>query len=177
MKKWISLALVLLGSFAAKGQALNEVKFNILNTILIQSVELGYEHFIDTDQSIGVDININDRFSYYFESKKTDSFRKFETSSLAVNYNFYFGSDSMEHASGIYVSPFLKYRFGKLIHSTGVMDMNSLIIGVGGGYKLVKNDAFTITPFVNIARNFSEKVSDRFMPIELNAGINIGYRF
>ena len=55
--------------------------------------------------------------------------------------------------------------------------MNSFIIGVGAGYKFVKNDAFTISPFVNIARNFSDDVIDEFSGIELNAGINIGYRF
>ena len=55
--------------------------------------------------------------------------------------------------------------------------MNSFILGVGVGYKLVKNDSFTLTPFVNIGRNFSQVVVDQFSGIEFNAGINLGYRF
>jgi len=55
--------------------------------------------------------------------------------------------------------------------------MNSFIIGIGGGYKLVKFDSFTVAPFVSIARNFSEEVSKEFMGIEVNAGVTVGYRF
>lgn len=185
MKKLAVLACFLGGIFSSQAQALNEVKWNVLNTIVNTSVELGYEHFIDKDQSIGVDLFINDRFSYFGENKKEGKYKKFNTNSIAVNYNFYFGGKDGEHASGFYASPFLKYRFGdykfdKKIDGTVhrlETDMNSFILGVGAGYKLVKNDAFTIAPFVNIGRDFSKAVVDEFMGIEINAGINIGYRF
>ncbi|WP_372473680.1 DUF3575 domain-containing protein [Capnocytophaga sp. ARDL2] len=186
MKKITLLAGILLCSLQSNAQALNEVKWNVLNTIVQQSVEIGYEHFIDQDQSIGAEILINDRFSYFGENKKATKFKKFNTSSIALNYNFHFGGKNNEHASGFYASPFLKYRFGDYEkydeNSTNVnkiekVDMNSFILGVGAGYKIVRNDSFTIAPFVNIARNFSEEVISEFMGIELNAGINIGYRF
>lgn len=186
MKKITLLAGISLCSLQSNAQALNEVKWNVLNTIIQQSVEVGYEHFIDQDQSIGAEIMINDRFSYFGENKKVNKFKKFNTTSIAVNYNFHFGGKDNEHASGLYVSPFLKYRFGNYEKAIEIttdqyqnekVDMNSFILGVGAGYKIVRNDSFTIAPFINIARNFSEDVSNEFMAIELNAGLNIGYRF
>lgn len=186
MKK-VALAICVLGStLGVQAQALNEVELNIFNTIVNQSVEVGYEHFIDKDQSVGVDLLINDRFSYYGQNKKADKFKQFNTNAIAVNYSFYFGGNDGEHASGFYAQPFLKFRFGDYEHDVKVAegqytrvktDMDSFIIGVGAGYKLVKNDAFTVAPFVNIGRNFNEDVADEFMAVELNAGINIGYRF
>lgn len=185
MKKWMTVAAVFAATWVSQAQALNEVKLNIFNTIVNRSVEVGYEHFIDTDQSVGADIMINDRFSYYGESSKQGKYKKFNTNSVAVNYSFYFGERNGEHASGLYVSPFLKYRFGDYdkdvnVNGTTVrktIDMNSFVLGVGAGYKLVKNDAFTVAPFVNIGRNFSEDVVDEFSGIEINAGITLGYRF
>lgn len=186
MKRLLLAVCALVGTANAQAQALNEVELNIFNTIVNQSVEIGYEHFIDQDQSIGVDLLINDRFSYYGQNKKEGKFKQFNTNAIAVNYSFYFGGKEGEHASGFYAQPFLKYRFGDYEHDVEIaksvyerqkVDMNSFIIGVGAGYKLVKNDAFTVSPFVNIGRNFSQEVSDEFMGVELNAGINIGYRF
>lgn len=186
MKKLAILSGVIFASFQANAQALNEVEWNVFNTIVQQSVEIGYEHFIDKDQSVGVDLNINDRFSYYGENKKEGKYKKFNTNSIALNYSFYFGGKDNEHASGLYIQPFLKYRFGdydKAVindldgYTIRNVDMNSFILGAGAGYKLVRNDAFTVTPFVNIARNFNQEVADEFMAVELNAGINIGYRF
>ena len=187
MKRLLLTVCALVGTANAQAQALNEVELNIFNTIVNQSVEIGYEHFIDKDQSVGVDLLINDRFSYYGQNKKERKFKQFNTNAIAVNYSFYFGGKEGEHASGFYAQPFLKYRFGDYERDAkapeGVtperitVDMNSFIIGVGAGYKLVKNDAFTVSPFVNIGRNFNEDVAKEFMGVELNAGINIGYRF
>lgn len=185
MKKVLFAAALLVGATSANAQALNEVKLNIFNTIAIQSVELGYEHFIDTNQSIGFELHINDRFSYWRESKTEGKIRKFNTNSIAANYNMYFGGREDEHASGFMVTPFLKYRFGDYERQREIegqtvnteTDMNSFIIGIGGGYKIVRFDSFSVAPFVSIARNFSEEVSDEFMGIEVNAGVSIGYRF
>lgn len=185
MKKVLTSLFVLGSIVTSQAQAINEVKLNIFNTIINRSVEVGYEHFIDTDQSIGVDLLINDRFSYLGESNKNGKYKRFNTNSVAVNYNFYFGGKHNEHASGIFVSPFLKYRFGDYDKDVRVngnierknINMNSFILGVGAGYKMVRNDAFTIAPFINIGRNFSEEVVDEFVGIEVNAGVTLGFRF
>ncbi|MHC5201146.1 DUF3575 domain-containing protein [Myroides sp. LJL119] len=185
MKKLLLGLFLMAGSFQGFSQALNEVKINILNTMIIESVELGYEHFIDVNQSIGVDLFINDRFSYH--SEKSSKGQKFKTTSVGLNYNYYLGAKNGANGSGYVFTPFVKYRFGNFhenkfdtttSHNVRVTtDMNSFIFGIGAGYKWALGDSFIVNPFIDIARNFSQKVNDRFSAIEINAGINIGYRF
>ena len=168
--------------YSQSSQKQNEIKLNIANTIAIASVEFGYERFLDDHQSVEGAILINDRINYHSESGS----RKFNTNSYKLGYNYYFGEDYA--ASGLYVNPFLKYRAGEFtedppmtndpqLFESGVTDMNSFIIGLGSGYKWNFNDTFVLGPFVNIGRNFSDEVKDRFSAIEFNAGFNIGYRF
>ncbi len=173
MKKTILGLLVFAGAFSAHAQYKSEVKFNIANVIAIASVEVGYEYFLDDNQSIGAEIHINDRFSYVEETNE----KKFNTNSFLVNYNYYFNP---EDKGSFYAYPFVKYRFGD--HEDARVnevdtDMNSFIMGLGVGYKWAWNDKFAIAPYVSIARNFSEEVNDRFMAIEPNAGVSVGYRF
>lgn len=154
----------------------NEVKLNIANTILIGSLELGYEYFLDQNQSIGLEVYFFDRFSYISD---TEDHRDFNATSLSLSYNYYFVSPSQP--SGLYVSPFLKYRGGAFTEvvndQTIETDLNSFIIGIGGGYKWVHNDKFALGPYVNIARGFNNEVSNRFSAVEVNAGFSIGFRF
>ena len=169
-------------TYSQNGEKNNEIKLNIANTIAIASVEFGYERFIDEHQSIEGVILINDRMNYHSEKGS----RKFDTNSFKLGYNYYFGEEYA--ASGLFINPFLKYRSGEfsedsrsaedpVIVGTTVTDMNSFIIGLGSGYKWNFNDTFVLGPFVNIGRNFSDEVKDRFSAIEFNAGFNIGYRF
>lgn len=173
MKKTILGLLALVGVFTAKAQYKSEVKFNIANVIAIASIEAGYEYFMDDNQSIGLEVHINDRFSYVAET----SSKKFDTNSILLNYNYYF---SPEEKGSFFVYPFIKYRFGEhedTREGKTNTDMDSFIMGLGVGYKWAWNDKFAIGPYVSIARNFSEKVNDRFMAIEPNAGVSVGYRF
>ena len=180
MKK-IVLSIVLLGmAFCSQAQNRNEVKLNILNTIALGSVELGYEYFTDSSltQSIGIEFLINDRFGF---KKKKKNGKEFKTNSYAVSYNFYFVQDR-EDPSAFYISPYLKYRAGDFVeldenNLLRETDMNSAIIGIGAGYKWVYNGQLALGPYVSIARGFSKEVADRFSAVELNGGISIGYRF
>jgi hypothetical protein len=177
MKKIILCFLFSALGFAAKAQSNNEIKLNFLNTIVLGSVEVGYEHYLDSVQSIGVEFLINDRFSYYPQGEDG---REFKTNSYLISYNFYFiqGIDP----SSFYISPFVKYRDGTYLERNEndiltEMDMDSAMIGIGAGYKWVYNGQLVLAPFVNIARGFSKVVADRFTPVEVNAGFSIGYRF
>ena len=185
MKKNLSLLTLLLtiySGFAQNSERQNEIKLNIANTIAIASVEFGYERFLDDHQSLEAMILFNDRMNYHSEKGS----RKFDTNSFKLGYNYYFGDENA--GSGLYVNPFLKYRTGEFSEETPdvvepefagptITDMDSFIIGLGAGYKWNFNDTFVLGPFVNIGRNFSEEVKDRFSAIEFNAGFNIGYRF
>lgn len=151
-----------------------EVKLNILNTILLGSIEVGYEQFLSPEQSIGVEFHFNDRFSYSGENSN----RSFDMSSILGSYNFYFEG---EGDGQLYLFPFFKYRFGEFTESVdGALartNMNSGYLGIGAGYKWVFSDKFVMGPFANIARGFSSEVNDRFSAVEFKAGFNIGYRF
>jgi hypothetical protein len=156
----------------------NEVKINIFNTITIASVEIGYEKFVGFNQSVEAELLFNDRVNYHAEKGA----RKFNTNSLKIGYNYYFGTT---HAgSGMYANPFFKYRFGNFEESAKTdppslieTNMNGFIVGIGIGYKWNSNDKFVLGPYASIGRNFNEKVNDRFAAIELQAGFSVGLRF
>jgi hypothetical protein len=179
MKKSAVVLFVFLGlvNFAQSQSLENprgEVRLNFLNTIIIGSVELGYEQFLAPDQSIGVELHINDRFNY----RSAGSGRDFDATSILLSYNFYFAGDEN---GKLHISPFFKYRFGEFRESVDgagpeVTNLNSGYIGLTGGYRWNYNN-FAFGPFASIARGFSSEVADRFSVIEFRAGLNVGYRF
>ena len=174
MKKMIlsiAIALVSFGAFAQTYK--NEVKLNILNVIVRPSVELGYEYYLDDNQSVEGELMFLDKFSYW---PKGDG--KFSATSFKVGYNYYFDSSD---AVGFYINPFLKTRFGKYTEEKDGVDvetkLNAFIIGVGVGYTWVFNSKFVVAPYANIGRNFSGPVNERFWAVEPNAGVRLGFRF
>lgn len=179
MKKIFVIALLglIIGHSGAFGQSLEnpkgEVRLNFFNTIMIGTAELGYEMFFDQDQSLGIEIHLNDRFGY--ASSKGD--RDFNATSFLVSYNFYFAGDDN---GKLYISPLLKYRIGEFRESvdgaTAVTNLNSLFIGIIGGYKWNFNN-FAFGPFAGVARGFADESANRFSRVEFKAGLNVGYRF
>lgn len=173
MRKILLLVLLFVSfSNAQEGFPNNEVKFNIFNTFIIKSVEIGYERILDFHQSVEFQIFFNDRKNYQTENSN----RQFKTNSIKLGYNYYFGEYNA--CSGLYVNPFVKFRFGKFVE-TGqeTVDMNAFILGIGAGYKWNFNNKFIIGPFIDVARNFGEESTSRFQGIEFNTGFYIGYRF
>ncbi|MCM4154900.1 DUF3575 domain-containing protein [Gramella sp. AN32] len=186
MKKIVLLCLMIFSlhfAFSQNADKLNEVKLNIANTIAIASVEVGYERFVDFNQSLEFVALFNDRINYHSQKGS----RNFNTNTYKLGYNYYFGEEYS--GSGLYMNPFLKLRTGEFTETVRasdgdaefdqekVTDMGSFLIGVGAGYKWNFNDTFVLGPFINVGRNFSDEVKDRFSAIEFNAGFNIGYRF
>ena len=167
----IAMALVSLGAFAQTYK--NEVKLNILNVIVRPSIELGYEYYLDDNQSVDAELMLLDRFSYWSKNGG-----KFSATSFKVGYNYYFDSSD---AVGFYINPFLKTRFGKFTEEKDGVDvetkLNAFIIGVGVGYTWVFNSKFVVAPYANLGRNFSKPVNERFWAVEPNAGVRLGFRF
>lgn len=180
MKKNVfALLFLFLGfQFSTQAQALEdpkgEVRLNFLNLILLGSVELGYEHFTNHDQSIGVELHLNDRFGYTRTSNRDQDF---SMTAVLVSYNFYFAGNE---AGKLYISPYFKYRFGEfteLVNGTNqVTSMNGAQIGLIGGYRWNYNN-FAFGPFAGIGRSFNQTVVDKFSAVEFRAGFNVGYRF
>ncbi|MDO4880026.1 MAG: DUF3575 domain-containing protein [Capnocytophaga sp.] len=147
----------------------NEVKLNVLNAIINPSIEIGYEYYLDDNQSVDAELFFLDKFSYW--PKEGGKFNAF---SFKVGYNYYFNSIDEE---GFYVNPFIKARFGDWTKDNEVKKLDAFIFGVGAGYSWVFNNKFVVAPYVNIARNFSSAVNDEYWAIEPNAGIRFGFRF
>jgi len=178
MKKLLfSIAVFAVLSPLANAQSLEdpkgEIRLNFLNTILLGSVELGYDFFVGDDQSVGVEIHLNDRFGY--SSSRGD--RSFSATSFLVSYNFFFAGDEN---GKMYISPYFKYRFGDfrdVVDSIPeVTSLNSGYIGLMVGYRWNYNN-FAFGPFGAMGRGFSEPVNDKFSAVEFKAGFNVGYRF
>jgi|SRR5690625_1273341 len=157
----------------------HEINLNLVNTLIIGSVEVGYNYFIDYDQSIGLKALVNDRRN--FRPERSGS--KYSTHALQLNYSYYFGKENP--GSGVYVQPMMKFRIGdfkeKYSSSSGSYaqktNMNAFIIGIGGGYIWNISNSFVFGPYFNIGRNFSKPVKERFSAAEIYAGFDIGYRF
>jgi hypothetical protein len=151
-----------------------EVKINILNTILLGAVEIGYEKFITKDQSLGIEFHFNDRFGYRTQSNS----QKFDANAVLLSYNFYF--PNLE-SGNVYVFPFLKYRFGEYSEADqGVLrttNLNSAFLGIGAGYKWVFENNFSLGPYASISRGFNSDSFEEFSAVEFKAGFTVGYRF
>lgn len=178
MKKKLSLLVLCITFFSSFGQSIgdtkHEIKWNIASTIFLGSVEFGYEYLIDGNQSVGVEILINDSYNFGIGREAKD----FDTNSFLINYNYYLGAE--KNNSGIIISPMIKFRTGTYQKSEldPEIDMDSFILGIGGGYKWNYSNKFVFGPFATIGRNFSSEVNDEFnTAIEFNAGFSVGYRF
>lgn len=181
MKKFLFSILTLMSiPTFAQDFPKNEVKLNILNTIAIASVEVGYERFFAPNQSADAELFINDRFAYFRDKGDT----KFSATSIKIGYNYYF---DLEGLSGPYMSPFIKQRIGNYKEKIKKEEqeiweetsLNSFILGLGFGYMWNYNDTFILAPYLNISRNFGKGIneSNKFWAVEPNAGIRIGFRF
>jgi hypothetical protein len=168
MRKVTILITVIFGTLHLSAQEFpnNEIKLNIASVIAFVTVEVGYEYLFDYNQSIDVEIFINDRINFYQE---TDS-NKFNTNSLKLGYNFYFGTENP--GSGLFFNPFVKYRFGDFEEVTRnndffpplieevTTDMNTFIIGLGSGYKWNFSNSFIVSLYGSLGRNFSGNCED-----------------
>lgn len=187
MKHFYALLFILTFTFQVFAQEFpqNEIKYNIANTLIIASVEVGYERFIGYDQSVEIEFLINDRINYHTEEGSRD----FKTNSVKLGYNYYFGTDNP--GSGLYLNPMVKYRFGDFEEEINTLnaggeiidsrkettDMSGFIIGIGVGYKWNFSNSFVVALYGNIGRNFSDEIKERFTAIEGYGGLGIGYRF
>ncbi|MCS5491618.1 DUF3575 domain-containing protein [Algoriphagus limi] len=152
----------------------NEVKVNFLNLIALGSIEAGFEKYLSDDHSLDLQVHLNDRFG--FNSQKNG--KNYKTNSVQASMNFYFGNNPNGR---FYLFPLAKIRFGEfeepLDGGIATTNMNSFLLGVGGGFKWEFSPHFAFGPYGSIARGFSDEVAERFTRIEFNAGFSLGYRF
>ena len=164
MKK-ILVALTLLT--CTLSQAQNEIKFDLFDGLILKSIEVSYEHFLNEESSIGVSalFNLDEgaSFSYNEKTMFTPYFRHHFPS--RTNWNF-FGEVFVGINSGE----------EKVIPNGGVAfyeDYTDAALGVAIGSKYVSPKGFVIDIYGGLGRNLFDSLSPSIVP---RVGINIGYR-
>src|SRR5690625_7548419 len=69
----------------------HEINYNILNSLIVASAEVGYEYFFHFNQSLGAKVLINDRPSY----GRTKGRRNLKTKSWRINNTYYIGEEQL----------------------------------------------------------------------------------
>jgi len=161
MKKIIVVLTILTCTL---GQAQNEIKIDLFDGLILKSIEVSYEHFLNEESSIGVSafFNLDEEasFSYNKSTMFTPYFRHHFSSK--INWRF-FG----EVFVGI-------NRGEKEIKSPNTYKKyTDAALGVAIGTKYVSPKGFVVDIYGGLGRNLFTSDAPSIVP---RAGINIGYR-
>jgi hypothetical protein len=166
MKKIIAVLAIFMGSFA---QAQQEVSIDLADALVMKTLELNYEHYLNDESSIGISalFNFEGRtadFRYNEDNMFTPYFRHYFTAARNWNYfgEIFLGINSGEEEIEINGAPsqFNEYTDGAL--------------GVAVGSKYVSNGGLVVSVLGGIGRNMFTDNSPTIVP---RVGLNVGYRF
>ncbi len=161
MKKLFIIFTILVSSFT---QAQQEIKLDILDILVVKTLEISYENYLNNDSSVGVSILFN-------FGKKRDGIRYLEDKMITPYFRHYFSSNLKWNYFG---EAFLGLNFGeKKIHQTN-KSYTDAALGVAVGIKYISKDALTIDFHIGVGRNLFSSFSPVLVP---RIGANIGYRF
>ena len=163
MKKILIVFTVFLSSFI---QAQQEVSIDLGDALVMKTLEVSYEYYINDQSSIGISglYNFNKRSSdlrYNEDTMFTPYFRHYFTGNSTWNYfgEIFMGINSGENeVEGSLVNE--KYIDGAL--------------GVSVGSKYISNGGFVVTVLGGLGRNMFTENSPVIVP---RVGLNVGYRF
>ncbi|MFD1294900.1 hypothetical protein ACFQ5N_13740 [Lutibacter holmesii] len=163
MKKLLVAFTLLTCTF---GQAQNEIKFDIFDGLILKSIDVSFEHFLNNESSIGVSalFNLDDdaSFSYNEKTMFTPYFRHHFPSN--TNWNF-FGEVFLGINSG-----------DEKVSNDGVdiyENYTDAALGVSVGSKYVSPKGFVIDIYGGLGRNLFDSLSPSIVP---RVGVSIGYR-
>lgn len=165
-----------------------ELKSNLFDLVVGKSFNLGYEYFLEGNQSLQLDVTAFDTYSYldagYIEENNLFGFQ--------LSYNIYFSKKKDHHGFVFY--PFVKYRTGTqivdgyyyeydpgtdtYIETPREFDLSGLEAGFGLGHKWLFNDKISLGVGAQIGRNFSndDEISDNYGEIDFKAHVTLGFR-
>lgn len=185
MKKTLFLLLLPFLSIGQESDAkitTGEIKTNLFDLVVAKTVNVGYEHYLKGNQSLQLDVNLFDNYSYYDVSdlKSNNLF------SVQASYNIYFSKTKAYNGFVFY--PLIKYRTGtqefdyNFYYDNSVSnkkDLSGLEVGFGLGHKWMFNDRISLGIGSQIGRNLSndKKFSDYYSDIDFRANVTIGVRF
>ncbi len=146
----------------------NEFKLNVGWFIVDGTIEAAYEHFINSESSIGA--------TAYYDGDSSDALGKF---GIGPNFRVYFGK---RYANGVYAEAFGLYYTGTLAEDVIPdmprinQDFNTFALGFGIGFKLLtRSSNFSLDVNAALGRNLTqESLQDAFVG---KGGISVGFRF
>lgn len=191
MKKIFLILVLPFLSFAQENVtavAKGELKSNIFDLVVGESVNLGYEYFLKGNQSLQLDITAFDNYSYLDVSY----FDKNNLVGIQASYNIYFSKKKEHHGFVFY--PFMKYRAGtqliddnyssynqingNYIPVSEEYDLTGLEVGFGLGHKWLFNNKISLGVGSQIGRNLNSnnEFRENFGEIDFKANITLGFR-
>lgn len=166
MKKLLFTIAILTVSFT---QAQQEIKIDLFDALVLKSVEVSYEKYLDDQSSVGITGFMN------FEKNSAD-FRYNEKRAITPFFRHYFTSDRTWNFFG---EGFFSFNFGeKEIEMIGgpntYEDYTDGALGVAVGAKYISEGGLTIDVYGGAGRNLFSENSPIVVP---RLGVNIGWRF
>lgn len=166
-----------------------ELKTNLFDLVVGKTINLGVEKYLEGNQSLQLDLNFFDTYSY-IDASYMD---KNNLHTLQLSYNIYF-SESKDH-HGFVFYPFLKGRTGTQesyyeyysynpvndqYTSTRVVDkydLSGFEVGFGLGHKWMFNQKISLFMGAQIGRDFSgSRITDNYSEIDFKAFVTLGFR-
>ncbi len=165
MKKLFIVIAILTASFT---QAQQEIKLDIFDALVLKTIEVSYEKYIDDTFSFGISALIN-------SEKNSADLRYNEQRVLTPFFRHYFTSDSNWNFFG---EGFFAFNFGekKVINgaTSTYEDYTDGALGVAVGMKYVSEGGFTVDLYGGAGRNL---FSNNSYPVIPRVGVNVGWRF
>ena len=159
MKKILLILTLFISSF---GYSQQEIKINIANALVIKTLEVSYEHYLNEQSSVGISGLIS------FE-KKTSDFRYNEDKMLTPYFRHYFTTDRVWNLFG---EAFFGINSGyKEVEDSGVYEkFSDGALGVVIGSKYISNGGLVIDIYGGLGRNLFSSDSPIIVP---RVGVNV----
>ncbi len=156
MKK-IVFVIGLLFSLSISAQ--KEIKLDVADALVIRSLEVSYENYINEESSFGISALIN-------LTDENVSFRYNENWMIAPYYRHYFSSNETWNFFG---EGFLGINSGK---DNGV-EYTDGALGIAVGMKYIASGGLVIDVYGGLGRNLFGSISPIIVP---RVGLNVGWR-
>ena len=163
MKKILLLLILFISSF---GYSQQEVKLNIANALIIKTLEVSYEYYLNEQSSVGVSA----LFSF---EKRTSDFRYNEDKMITPYFRHYFTTDRVWNFFG---EAFFGINSGySEVGDTGVYEeFSDGALGISVGSKYISRGGLVIDVYGGLGRNLFSSNSPIIVP---RVGVNVGWRF
>jgi hypothetical protein len=164
MKKFLFLS-IFLASFTVSAQDSNEIKIDVFDILALKSLDVSYEHIMNSESSVGLAI--------LFNFEKTAKFRYKQDFALTP----YFRQRLFDKGNvNFFGELFGSINSGEDLNSDGIEeDYTDFAFGLGFGGKYVSENGFILDIHAGIGRNlFNTDISPEIVP---RVGISVGKQF